>query len=313
MNSDDLECFARVAQYGSISRAAIELGSDQSTVSRQIARLEASANTRLFHRSGRGVVLTSAGHALLDHARRIGQSLEEARRAVHAFAGHGPEELVIAAQPTIAQALFGRLGLALREQFPATRVRFMEGLGTHMLAWLAAGETDIAVFYLPEHASGLKVDLLMREALCLIAPPGFAPLGPRFPVRGLSDLGLILPSTPHGLRLLAESLMESTGSRLHVTLECDGSTALTKRLVQAGCGCTLLPMAAVAQEVAQGTLQAATLVDPDVVRQIGIATSRNRPALPERWDITRLIRQQAMAIVESGAWAGATLPEAEQA
>jgi DNA-binding transcriptional LysR family regulator len=296
-----------VAQHGSISRAAIELGSDQSTVSRQIARLEAQAETRLFHRSGRGVVLTPAGQALLEHAKRVVQSLDDAQQAMREFAAQGPAQVVIAAQPTIAQCLFGPLGLALRRLLPNTRVRFVEGLGSHMLTWLAAGEIDIAVFYLPGHAGGLKVDLLMKEAVYLVASTAHSAVGAEFPVRKLDDLGLVLPSTPHGLRLLAESLTEKAGVRLKVALECDGSTALTKRLVAAGCGHTLLPLASVAEEVAQGKLQAARLVDPPVHREIAIATSRNRPALPELWDITQLIRQEATAVVESGGWPGASL------
>lgn len=310
MNSDDLLCFARVAQYGSISRAALELGSDQSTVSRQIARLESAAQTRLFHRSGRGVLLTEAGRTLLEHARKVATVLDEAERAVHAFAARGPAQLVIAAQPTIAQSLFGPLGLALRHAFPATRVRFVEGLGNHILSWLAAGEIDIAVFYLPSHAGGLKVDVLMRETMCLVSPPTHIHLGAAFPVRRLGELGLVLPSTPHGIRLLAESLAEKAGIKLSIALECDGSTALTKRLVQSGCGHTLLPMAAVAEEVAQGKLQAAPLVEPEVQREIAIATSRNRPALPESWDITQLIRQEAAAVVTAGGWPGAQFLEA---
>lgn len=307
MNSDDLYCFARVAQHGSISRAAIELGSDQSTVSRQIARLEAAAHTRLFHRSGRGVILTAAGTELLQHARRVAQSLDEAQEAMRLFAARGPAQVVIAAQPTIAQNLFGPLGLALRRLLPDTRVRFVEGLGSHMLAWLAGGEIDIAVFYLPGHAGGLKVDLLMREAVYLVSSGGQPQPGPEFPVRRLGELGLVLPSTPHGLRLLAHSLTEKAGVPLNLSLECDGSTALTKRLVAAGCGHTLLPLAAVTDELAQGRLHAARLVAPEVHREIAIATSRNRPALPELWDITRMIRQEASTVVESGAWPGAEL------
>ncbi|MGI4859316.1 MAG: LysR family transcriptional regulator, partial [Janthinobacterium lividum] len=40
MNSDDLDLFSRVAKTRSISRAATETGTNQSTVSRRIALLE---------------------------------------------------------------------------------------------------------------------------------------------------------------------------------------------------------------------------------------------------------------------------------
>jgi LysR family nitrogen assimilation transcriptional regulator len=307
MNSDDLECFVRVANCGSISRAAMELGSDQSTVSRHMARLEAASQARLFHRSGRGVVLTDAGLALLEHARKVASTLEEARRALHSYSEQGPAQLVIAAQPTIARMAFGSVGKALKTQYPKTRLRFVEGLGSHMLSWLAAGEIDIAILYLPTHAGGLKVDMLLREHIRLVAPASHAHIGPDFPVRHLGQVPLILPSTPQGLRLLAESLAQKAGVSLDIALECDASTNVTKRLVEEGCGSTILPLAAVAEEVAQGRLRTARLVDPEVVREVAIATAKNRPPVTQLWSITQTIRNEVAQIVTSGNWPDAQL------
>jgi LysR family nitrogen assimilation transcriptional regulator len=305
MNSDDLECFVQVASYGSISRAAIALGSEQSTVSRQIARLESYCQTRLFHRSGRGVVPTDAGKALLDHARKVSSALDGARRAIHSLSEQGPASLVIAAQPTIARMTFGLLGKALKSQFPKMRLRFVEGLGTHMVEWLTQGEVDIAILYLPAHPVGLKVDVLLREHVHLVVPASYTHLGPTFSIRDLAELPLILPSTPHGLRLLVESLDEQLSRRLNVVIECDGSVSLTKRLVEQECGCTILPLAAVSDEVAQGTLRTAQLVEPEVVREIAIATAQNRPPVTELWGITQTIRKVVNDTVATDQWPGA--------
>jgi len=307
MNSDDLQCFIHVATCGSISRAAMELGSDQSTVSRHMARLEAATQARLFHRSGRGMVLTDAGLALLEYARKIASTLDEARRAVHAFSEDGPAQVVIAAQPTIARMTFGAIGQTLRNRFPKTRLRFVEGLGSHMLTWLAGGEVDIAVLYLPSHSGGLQVDMLLREQLRLVVPADHAHIGPEFPVRLLGQVPLILPSTHHGLRLLAESLAQKAGVKLDVAMECDTSTNVTKRLVEQGCGCTILPLAAVTDEVAHGTLRTARLVQPEVVREVAIATAKNRPPVAQLWGITQAIRQEVVQIVAGGKWQDAQL------
>ena len=309
MNSDELQSFTQVAASGSISRAAMALGSDQSTVSRHMARLEASTGARLFHRSGRGVVLTEAGLALLDYAQKVSATIEEAREAVHAFSGAGPSRLVIAAQPTIARMSFGAIAQVLRVGFPRTRLRFVEGLGTHLLNWLADGEVDIAVLYLPSHAGALKMDMLLQEELRLVAPAAHAHIGPCFPVRQLGELPLILPSTHHGLRLLAESLAQKAGIALRIAMECDTSTNVTKSLVEQGCGCTLLPLAAVANEVAAGTLRTARLVEPEVIRDVAIATAKNRPPVPQLWGITQSIRQEIGAIVAAGKWPDARLIE----
>ena len=306
MNSDDLETFARVASHGSISRAAIELGTDPSTLSRQMARLEAEAHTRLFHRSGRGVVLTDAGCALLEHARQVRAALEEARRSVQAFAGKGPAQVVIAAQPTIARICFGPVGIALKRRYPGTRLRFVEGLGTHMLEWLSTGEIDIAVLYMPARTGALKVDVLLKEKIRLIVPPAYRHVGESCPVAALAQLPLILPSTPHGLRLLAESLAAKAGVTLNIALECDTSTSVTRRMVEQGCGCTILPLAAVEDEVRQGRLRAVRL-EPDVMRDVAIATAKNRPPVNELWGITQTIRREIEGVVDTGSWPDAAL------
>ena len=59
------------AELGSFARAAVQLGRSQSAVSMQLKRLEIQAGQALFQRSGRGLVATEAGEALLAYARRI--------------------------------------------------------------------------------------------------------------------------------------------------------------------------------------------------------------------------------------------------
>ncbi|QET01880.1 MULTISPECIES: LysR family transcriptional regulator [Cupriavidus] len=307
LNSDDLACFVCVANTQSISRAALELGADQSTVSRQIARLEAALDARLFHRSGRGVVLTEAGNTLLTYARQVASTLTEARAAVRASTGNGPAQMVIAAQPTIANTAFAAIAAALKQRFPATRVRFVEGLASPILAWLAAGEIDVALLYLPEQQGALKVDVLLEEDLTLVTPTSWSHLGATFPAKRLGEMPMILPSTGHGLRVLAETLATRVGTTLNMALECDASNTVAMRLVEDGCGATMLPFAAVADRVAQGRLHSARIVDPVVTRQVALATARNRPPVPELWDVMQAVRMSVRNIVMSGAWPGARL------
>lgn len=307
LNSDDLACFACVANTGSFSRAALELGSDQSTVSRQIARLETTLETRLFSRSGRGVVLTEAGSTLLGYAQQVAATISEACDAVHSCTAKGPAKLVIAAQPTIATTAFDMIGTAIKQRFPATKLRFVEGLASPILGWLATGEVDMALLYSPEQHSGLSQDVLLEEDLMLVTPASWSYIGPTFPVGKLGEVPMILPSTEHGLRVLAESLAARTGATLNMAMECDASNTVSMRLVEGGCGATLLPFAAVADRVAQGRLHAARLVEPVVTRKISLAMARNRPSMPELFEITQLVRKEVRSLVTSGAWIGARL------
>jgi len=58
LNWDDLKILLAVARAGSLSRAAVQLGLGQSTVSRRLSGLEATLGTKLFKRSKTGLVLT---------------------------------------------------------------------------------------------------------------------------------------------------------------------------------------------------------------------------------------------------------------
>jgi len=307
MNSDDLALFAQVAKSGSISRAAMDLGADQSTVSRRVGLLEAELGVRLFHRSGRGVSLTERGQQLLGFAATMNDTLIEAERAMRDSAEQGPAKLCIAAQPTIARILFGSLGHALKARYPLTQVHFVEGLAADILNRLSDGAVDIAILYLPEHPGALQFDPLLSEGVQLITPANYPLDGDAIAVRDLGDIPLILPSTHHGLRMMVESLATRYGFSANIALECDGSISITKRLVLENCGCTVLPEAAVVEEVKAGRLKSYRLEDPEIHRTVAIVWPKNRVTADGLWAVTQIIRQRAADMVEQGTWPGATL------
>lgn len=301
MNSDDLALFAQVARSGGISRAAIELGADQSTVSRRISLLEADLGVRLFQRTGRGVTLTEAGQQLIGYATTLAATLTEAEEAMRNTARQGPARFCIAAQPTIARVLFGTLGHALKDRYPLTQVRFIEGLASQILPLLNDGEVDLAILYLPEHPGGLQFELLLKEEIRLITPADYPLNRDSFELRDLGDIPLILPSTHHGLRVLVESLAARHGFVPNIALECDGSISITQRLVAERCGCTVLPTAAVVERVNRGELRNIPLV-PAVKRDVAICWPKNRVTPDGLTAITQIIRQRAAELVRSGAW-----------
>ena len=68
---DKLKTFHAAAETGSLTRAAERLRISQSAVSRQIAALEDSLSTPLFHRHARGLTLTEQGRILAGAASDI--------------------------------------------------------------------------------------------------------------------------------------------------------------------------------------------------------------------------------------------------
>lgn len=71
-----LETFVRIADAGSISAAARDLGLTQPSVSRQLAELETRLKTQLMRRTTHSLALTDAGVELLTDARQMLESWE---------------------------------------------------------------------------------------------------------------------------------------------------------------------------------------------------------------------------------------------
>lgn len=114
--------FVRVAEAGSFSAVAREMGTTQPAVSRQVAALEEHLGARLFQRTTRSLALTEDGRDLLGHARRVLDAVEDAEGAVGRRRA-APGGLVRLAAP----ASFGRLYVApkmrrLLERYPEMQV-----------------------------------------------------------------------------------------------------------------------------------------------------------------------------------------------
>jgi DNA-binding transcriptional LysR family regulator len=102
-----LRTFVRIAETGSFSAVAREVGATQPAVSRQIAALEDHLGARLLQRSTRSLRLTEDGTDLLAHARLVIEAVDQTEAAI----GQRRDQaagLVRVGSPTV----FGRLYLA---------------------------------------------------------------------------------------------------------------------------------------------------------------------------------------------------------
>ncbi len=82
MDLNEILVFARVAQAGSFTTAAAQLGMPKSTVSRKVSELETRLKARLLQRTTRKLSLTDVGRTYYEHCARIVGEIEDAERAV---------------------------------------------------------------------------------------------------------------------------------------------------------------------------------------------------------------------------------------
>ncbi|MFE0461097.1 LysR family transcriptional regulator [Kitasatospora sp. NPDC058965] len=144
ISSTGLRVLRQIAESGSFTAAANQLGYTQSAVSRQAASLERSAGTALFERRPDGVRLTPAGLTLLRHARTI---LDCLTAAEHDLNGTVPRaELVrLGLFLSAGAALLPPALTRLAATDPQITVTTTEGTTPSLIRALRAGSIDLAV------------------------------------------------------------------------------------------------------------------------------------------------------------------------
>ncbi|HUQ55595.1 LysR family transcriptional regulator [Lentzea sp.] len=143
VSSASLRVLCRIAESGSFTAAAAQLGYTQSAVSRQAIALERSAGATLFERRPDGVRLTPPGLTLLRHARTILASVDAASRDL---SGEPRAEVVrlgmiLSAGPVVLPAALARLTTTA----PWIRVTTREGTTPGLARALRTGSIDLAV------------------------------------------------------------------------------------------------------------------------------------------------------------------------
>ncbi|MGZ9583470.1 LysR family transcriptional regulator [Paenibacillus marinisediminis] len=81
MDFSDIHIFMSVAEHGSVSRAAEELGYVQSNVTARIRSLEQEIGHPLFHRHRRGMTLNAEGRKLMMYGDQMMKLMNEMRKA----------------------------------------------------------------------------------------------------------------------------------------------------------------------------------------------------------------------------------------
>lgn len=112
-----LTTFVKCAEALSFINAARALGISASAVGKNIARLEAQLNVRLFHRSTRKVRLTAEGQLFYERCKKILDDLQDAQ-AMLSHASEAPRGRLRVSLPTIGYRFLQPQLLAFRQRYP---------------------------------------------------------------------------------------------------------------------------------------------------------------------------------------------------
>lgn len=273
MELHQLRYFVAVAQRRSFSRAARELRVAQPSVSQQIQKLENELGTRLLDRTRRGVLLTTAGHALLPRARSALQQLEEARLEMEELSGLQRGQLSLGALPSVGTYLLPRALSGFHQLHPGIQLHLKQAGSRDLVEQLTDGALDLAILILPVESQPLKAVPLFKEELVLAVPPEHRLAGAQsVALRELADEPFILFQEGYELRESVLAACRKAGFKPRVGVD-GGEMDSVPRLVQAGLGVALLPR--LVAESGPGPCWV-PVRSPHLSRQVGIVWHRDR-------------------------------------
>ncbi|HET6522891.1 LysR family transcriptional regulator [Sphingopyxis sp.] len=276
MDFKQLLYFVRVVEEKSVTKAAEQLRIAQPAVGWQIRNLEADLRVQLLVRHSRGVEPTEAGAVLLEHSRKLLQGLQDARLAVQDLSEVPRGRVSLGVTPATA-ALSSRLVHRSLSEMPHIKLNVVQALSHDLVEMVLEDKLDLACVFNASSDRGLVVTPLLVEDLHLVGPAGsFSPTDGPIEFRDLENLPLIIPPSPHGMRLALEEAAAEAETTIDPLVEVE-SQSLVVELVKSGTGVTILPLGAVKEELDQGMLSARAITGPSLRTVLSIIYKQRRP------------------------------------
>ena len=296
MEIKGIRYFIAVAELGSISRAAEQLGMVQPALTRHIKQLEDEFGVQLLNRLPRGVQLTAVGREFLEHCRRI---TEEVSRAKHELTARGDKpkgSLVFGASPTLGRVLMPTIIEQSMVEFPRIALKVVEARSIRLHDLLLTGELDMAILTNPIGSHRLNLQPLVSEPLCVVGKYGWRARGSNVALEELSRIPVMV--TP-GMRALASGEFGKHKVRLQVVAEIE-SIETIRCLVNLGKGLTIVPASAFMEDLRDKTLQANPILAPDRQRTLVLASRTDNADSAAVRELSRIVRLAVSQTIGSG-------------
>src|SRR5271167_4511693 len=166
-----LRYFVAVAEAGSLTVAAARrLHTSQPSLSRQIRDLENELGAQLLTRRARGIELTPAGRAFLDHARLVLSQVEAASEAARRVAHPSKPCFTIGFLTGHELKWMPEAMRILRDELHNIDVMISSQYSPLLADGLSKGKIDAAFLRREKGVPGLAFRLLVKEPLMMILP-----------------------------------------------------------------------------------------------------------------------------------------------
>jgi LysR family nitrogen assimilation transcriptional regulator len=288
MELRSLSYFTRIAELGSITRAASHLRLAQPALTRHVQRLEEELGVALFTRANRGVRLTEAGQLLLESAIRILRDVERTGDEIRAQDAHPSGRIILGITPTLCPILVPELFARMRRDFPRVELKVMHAGMVRLEEFVIDGRVDVALLSELSRSRLIVSTRLAPEEMVLVTAPGARPRGPMGGIVGGDELSRTPLILGDGLRAAMDGLLAGRGIELNVEIEVNDHETI-RLMVQAGAAASILPYSSVARECARGLIDAHRITEGGIFRTLALGVRVSRAASLAREAMVRTI------------------------
>jgi DNA-binding transcriptional LysR family regulator len=259
MTLEQLRIFVGVAERQHMTSAARALHVTQSAASAAIAALEARHAVKLFHRVGRGIVLTEAGQMLLREARTLLGHAAAAEAMLAEFDELTRGTLRVVASQTIAAYWLPRILAAFHYRYPSLSVELAIGNTEQAAARVHDGEADLGIVEGETDNPALAHWPIGQDSLMLVQSVPFTET--RIDAGWLRRARWVGREQGSGTRSTLDRHLRALGvdpSEIYVALVLPSNESV-RTAVEAGAGVAILSSLVVAPAVEAGTLYKAPI------------------------------------------------------
>lgn len=247
MDKRQLEYFLAVVQHENVSRAASYLHVSQPTVSVAIRGLEKEVGGALFERTPTGLIVTPAGQALIEPARRTVRDFEVALECTRDALGLAGGHLHIGTVPAVQAGWLTDVLAQFREAYPEVAIRVVADADDRVIAeGVRTGQFNLGLTVSESAVSGLSRSRVGTQQVAALLPPGSEKGGEAIDIDVLATMDLItMPREKSTARRWFEQVLQTRSTRPRTCIETSSIDGLLP-LVTAGAGYALwwTPMAA---------------------------------------------------------------------
>jgi DNA-binding transcriptional LysR family regulator len=274
---ESLLLLVRVAELGSVGRAARATGIAQPSATKRLAALERRAKLPLLVRGPGGSTLTNDGKLVVAWAAKLLAAADEFQGSLAALRSSRAATLRIAASMTIAEALLPRWLHELRQQEPDVNVGLtVTNSASVARLVLAADEVDVGFVEGPTLTEGLASRVIGTDELIVVVVPTHPWARRRRPLTApeLAATPLVVRETGSGTR---ETLDRLLARHNPVTPQLAlGSNAAVKGAAVTGIAPAVLSRHAVEAELSTGALVAIPVPDLNLTRRLRAVWPKGR-------------------------------------